>query len=109
MPDGKQNSFANRTLPDAVMVAVRTDQPINLVGAFEKPVSASANGYVEQSAKRLAEHAKTVYADFAEEPALTLVTGSRLADLAEPQPFTALLDRLGAELESRLAKDGDQL
>ena len=26
MPTGKQNSFANRTLPDAVYVTVRRDQ-----------------------------------------------------------------------------------
>ena len=35
MPTGKQNSFANRTLPDAVYVTVRRDQPINCAGAFE--------------------------------------------------------------------------
>ncbi|MDD2234937.1 MAG: type I-E CRISPR-associated protein Cas7/Cse4/CasC, partial [Desulfitobacteriaceae bacterium] len=35
MPTGKQNTFANGTPPYAVMVALRQDQPINLVGAFE--------------------------------------------------------------------------
>lgn len=38
MPTGKQNTFANRTLPDAVYITVRKDQPLNLCGAFERPV-----------------------------------------------------------------------
>jgi CRISPR system Cascade subunit CasC len=42
MPTGKQNTFANRTLPDAVVVMLRQGQPVNLVGAFEEPVAATA-------------------------------------------------------------------
>ncbi|WP_394940222.1 type I-E CRISPR-associated protein Cas7/Cse4/CasC [Psychromicrobium sp. YIM B11713] len=38
MPTGKQNTFANRTLPEAVVVQVRATQPVNLIGAFETPV-----------------------------------------------------------------------
>ena len=49
MPTGKQNSFANRTLPDAVYVTLRQDQPVNLCGAFEKPVRKSEEGYAEPS------------------------------------------------------------
>lgn len=37
MPTGKQNTFANRTMPDVVVVSIRNDQPVNLVGAFETP------------------------------------------------------------------------
>lgn len=56
MPTGHQNSFAHRTLPAVVMVAVRTDQPVNLVSAFEKPVR-SSGGFAAPSAQRLAlEH-----------------------------------------------------
>ncbi|GEA81731.1 type I-E CRISPR-associated protein Cas7/Cse4/CasC [Cellulomonas uda] len=39
MPTGKQNTFANRTLPDAVVVTIRDTQPVNLVGAFEDAVT----------------------------------------------------------------------
>lgn len=106
MPDGKQNTFANRTLPDAVLVTVRDDQSVNLVGAFERPVQAGANGYVAQSAERLADYARQVYADFAGEPVASFVTGAALRSLAEPSPFTKLLDALGAEIETLLAKDG---
>ena len=37
MPTGKQNTFANRTLPDTVVIHIREDQPVSFVGAFEKP------------------------------------------------------------------------
>ena len=51
MPTGKITTFANRTLPDAVLVQVRDDQPINLVGAFESPVVADQKGFVEPAVK----------------------------------------------------------
>ena len=35
MPTGKQNTFANRTVPDLVYVAIRNDLPVNMSGAFE--------------------------------------------------------------------------
>lgn len=38
MPSGKMNTFANRTLPNALYVAIRDDQPVNAVAAFEEPV-----------------------------------------------------------------------
>ena len=40
MPTGKQNSFANRTLPGGVVVQLRDTQPVSLVTAFETPVAA---------------------------------------------------------------------
>jgi CRISPR system Cascade subunit CasC len=43
MPSGKQNSFANRTLPSAVVVQLRSTQPVSLVNAFEKPIRATNN------------------------------------------------------------------
>ena len=64
MPTGKQNTFANRTLPDFVYITLRSDQPINLVGAFEKPVS-GVNGYLEESENRFREYAVSVYRKFA--------------------------------------------
>ncbi len=58
MPTGKINSFANQTLPQAVVVSLRSDRPINLVSAFEEPVK-SENGYVDKSIQKLfAEYVK---------------------------------------------------
>lgn len=101
MPDGKQNTFANRTLPDAIMVTIRTDQPINLVGAYERAIMAKEEGYVTESAKRLARHAKAVYADFAGEPHLAWVIGSPLATTGFGEVLTldSLLPRLEKEID----------
>ena len=68
MPTGKQNTFANRTLPDAVYVTLRTDQPVNLCGAFEKAVPATANGFVGPSKAALADYAQKVYTSYADAP-----------------------------------------
>ena len=39
MPTGKQNSFANRTLPSAIVVQLRDTQPVSPVNAFERPIA----------------------------------------------------------------------
>lgn len=70
MPSGKINTFANATLPQVIMVNVRTDRPVNLVSAYEKPVK-STDGYVSESVRRL--FAELTNAEkFVEKPALTL-------------------------------------
>ncbi|WP_406381392.1 type I-E CRISPR-associated protein Cas7/Cse4/CasC [Streptomyces sp. NBC_00117] len=53
-PTGYQKSFAHRTRPSLVAVVVRTDQPVNLVSAFEEPIAAEP-GIQANSARRLAE------------------------------------------------------
>jgi CRISPR system Cascade subunit CasC len=50
MPTGKLNTFANHTVPEAVVVSIRSDQPVNLVGAFESPIVAKADRSVIASA-----------------------------------------------------------
>ncbi|CAG7574687.1 CRISPR system Cascade subunit CasC [Barrientosiimonas humi] len=99
MPTGKQNTFANRTVPDAAVIMVRTGQPVNLVGAFEDPVQPD-RGLVAGSAAKLAEATRGV-SSFVAEPELTLVV--RGNDRA------AALDELGdvatlAEAVERLAE-----
>lgn len=57
MPTGHQNSFAHRTVPHLVAVAVRDNQPVNLVSAFESPVHPNA-GLAGESARRLAAESR---------------------------------------------------
>jgi len=76
MPTGKQNTFANRTVPDLVYVAIRNDQPVNMSGAFEKAVPDSKNGYLEESINRLSEHTKKVYKDFVDIPSKEYIVGT---------------------------------
>ncbi|RLK58700.1 type I-E CRISPR-associated protein Cas7/Cse4/CasC [Actinokineospora cianjurensis] len=69
MPTGKQNTFANRTLPDAVLVVARETQPINLAGAFEEAVvDGEKGGRVAASVARLAKQAADLHAAFDETP-----------------------------------------
>lgn len=66
MPTGKQNTFANRTLPNVVAVSLRDDQPINLAAAFERPVYAERDRSITQiAAERLAACARDVEGAFA--------------------------------------------
>ena len=69
MPTGKQNTFANRTLPDAVLVVVRETQPINLAGAFEEAVvDGEKGGRIAASIARLADQATELHRAFDETP-----------------------------------------
>lgn len=105
MPTGKQNTFANRTLPDAVMVTIRKDQPINLVGAFERPVQAGKNndeGYLHASSKAFVKHTDKLYSNWLGRPEVSLVTGELLSELGETKPFNDLLVNLERELNNRL-------
>lgn len=54
IPSGKINTFANQTLPNALVVTLRQDRPVNLVNAFESPVKAK-NGYLEESISNFKE------------------------------------------------------
>lgn len=91
MPTGKQNTFANKTLPSYVMVTIRRDTPVNLVSAFENPVT-SNSGYVAPSITKLeAEYQRTQA--FVDEPVANFVLGksdskigtnvAKLSDLLE--------------------------
>lgn len=82
MPTGKQNTFANRTVPDAVLVVLRQTQPINLVGAFEEAIEGTHR--IPEAIARLASHATDIQEAFAETPvaAWTFGPGERLAPLS---------------------------
>lgn len=59
MPTGKVNTFANQTLPQGVIVTLRSDRPVNLVSAFEEPVKAKG-GYAKESIAKLAAEYRKV-------------------------------------------------
>ena len=103
MPTGKQNSFANRTLPDAVYVTLRQDQPVNLCGAFEKPVRKSEEGYAEPSKAALKRYAQELYATFAEAPEQSFTVGTGLEELAQPMPLNTMLAVLEKAVEEKLS------
>lgn len=104
MPTGKENTFANRTFPDAVYVTVRNDQPVNLCGAFERPVRDSEEGYAAESENRLVEYAKKVYDNFAAKPDVSFCVGDKLAEIAEKKSFPELLDTLAMYISEQTGK-----
>ena len=74
MPTGKQNSFANRTLPATVVIQLRDTQPVSLVNAFEKPVEAhGGKSQVEIGCERLLTQEKAVDEAFETTPQNTFV------------------------------------
>lgn len=107
MPTGKQNTFANRTLPDLVYITVRADQPINLSGAFENPVKNTKEGYSAKSGEALLAYAEKTCQMFADEPVLALGSGDAalLEGHAEVMHVRKLLDRLESYMADVCGKD----
>ncbi|SDM82749.1 type I-E CRISPR-associated protein Cas7/Cse4/CasC [Allokutzneria albata] len=109
MPTGKQNTFANRTLPDAVLILLRDTQPVNLVGAFEDPVTDTANGgRITESIRRLVEHGRDLHDAFDQRPVAgwSFGVGERttpLAELGERTTFDTAVRELTDLVAQRLA------
>ena len=107
MPTGKQNTFANRTLPSMVVVQVRDDQPVSLVGSFERPVLKSdTEGFVAKSVRKLVEHEKQLEEAFGVKPRHAFVVSLEdyegTESLGERVAFNVLTDRVRDVVESRL-------
>lgn len=107
MPTGKQNSFANRTAPEAAYVAIRGDQPVNLAGAFERPVRSFSGGYEEPSEEALAGYAQKTYGTFVEAPEAAFVVGGgeKLDGLGRRVSLEGLVKELEARLGDMLKED----
>ncbi len=91
MPTGNQNTFANRTLPDAVLVVVRDSQPINLVGAFEEAIDQrDSGGRIATAVTRLADYAEHLHTAFDETP----IAGWTIGVDDRVEPLTAIGDRI---------------
>lgn len=100
MPTGKQNSYANRTVPDFAYITLRTDQPVNLAGAFERPVYTRQEGYMEKSVQALKEYAHKTYSTFVEKPEETYCIGREEKDLGMEVSLKDLLDILKKSLDT---------
>ncbi|MBR1437408.1 MAG: type I-E CRISPR-associated protein Cas7/Cse4/CasC, partial [Synergistaceae bacterium] len=103
MPTGKQNSYANRTLPDMVYVTIRDDQPVNFSGAFERPVSGRDKrtrepiGFVNASNERLFAYAEEIYKNYCGKPRYSFLIGNdeiKTPDV-ERKNLEELLEALG--------------
>ncbi|MEU0839529.1 type I-E CRISPR-associated protein Cas7/Cse4/CasC [Streptomyces sp. NPDC005962] len=112
LPTGKINTFGNHTLPDAVVVTLRTTRPISFVAAFEEPVTAAAgSGHLREASARLAAYIPEIeqaYGDEESTRAWVLRVGSttdKLADVGEKTPsLSALVEAVGTAVAERMEK-----
>lgn len=104
MPTGKINTFANQTLPQAVIVTLRSDRPVNMVSAFEKPIK-SEDGYVDKSIERLFDEYPR-YDKILEKPIFTgyfLFDDLKVNDIGKAEfSIDDLLNDLEEELDKNL-------
>jgi CRISPR system Cascade subunit CasC len=77
IPSGHQTTFGHRTLPEFVLMLVRSDQPINLAGAFEEAVlPRGADGIAASSVQKLCDQLDGLASVYGSHP--TLVAAAAL-------------------------------
>lgn len=108
MPTGKQNTFANRTVPDFAYITVREDQPVNLAGAFEAPVRADQNGYVLKSIEALTDYADKTYKTFVDAPKNAYYIGTCESSIASQVSMKQLMDELFAQVSDYCNKENEK-
>ncbi|MFC9595703.1 type I-E CRISPR-associated protein Cas7/Cse4/CasC [Streptomyces sp. NPDC056944] len=93
LPQGKINTFGNHTLPDAVVVKLRSTRPVSFVSAFEDPVLSGQTGHLRGAVERLAEYIPSIEKAYGDD-ATTLTWVLRVG------PNTQKLSGVGTEAES---------
>lgn len=100
MPTGKQNTFANHSVPYAVYIALRKDQPVSLAPAFESPIQPdrSNGGYNKGSVAAMVDCEQLYRRDFIEEPVSTWQIGSGMDDLGPSMSIHDALEQIKARI-----------
>lgn len=93
MPTGHQNSYANKTMPQYLMVTIRRDTPVNLVSAYETPVK-SRDGYIEKSISALEEEYENL-SGWVDVPVDTFVFANKNLTIKEGKKTEGLEDLIG--------------
>ncbi|GAA2814995.1 type I-E CRISPR-associated protein Cas7/Cse4/CasC [Kitasatospora paracochleata] len=113
LPTGKINTFGNHTLPDAVIITLRTTRPVSFVSAFEKPVTPDCNGgYLEPACERLADYAPEIERAYGGDTSQTWLlrvgpATAKLSTLGDEIPsLTRLVTTVGAAVAQRLEHRG---
>ncbi|MFD5425585.1 type I-E CRISPR-associated protein Cas7/Cse4/CasC [Streptomyces sp. NPDC127084] len=111
LPTGKINTFGHHTLPNAIVVTLRTTRPISFVAAFEEPIIAGAgNGHVREASARLAAYIPEIERAYGEESTRTWVlrVGSAtegLADIGDQaSTMSTLIKAIGSAVAERMEK-----
>lgn len=93
LPTGKINTFGHHTLPDAIVVKLRTTRPISFVAAFEEPVRGDQGGHVREASDRLAAYVPDIERAYGDEE-------STLTWVLRVGPNTLKLAGLGTESDT---------
>ncbi|MGW2305945.1 type I-E CRISPR-associated protein Cas7/Cse4/CasC [Streptomyces sp. NPDC001809] len=93
LPKGKINTFGNHTLPEAVVVKLRTTRPISFVSAFEEAVRGDQGGHVREAVERLAEYIPDIERKYGDDT-------STLTWILRVGPSTQKLSGIGTETET---------
>ncbi|MFF3285906.1 type I-E CRISPR-associated protein Cas7/Cse4/CasC [Streptomyces sp. NPDC003023] len=111
LPTGKINTFGHHTLPDAVIVKLRTTRPVSFVAAFEDPVRSETGGHVREASERLAEYIPDIERAYGDEDSTitwVLRVGPNTQKLAgigsESQNIGELVAAVGQAVAERLEK-----
>ncbi|MEG3626593.1 type I-E CRISPR-associated protein Cas7/Cse4/CasC [Streptomyces poriticola] len=111
LPTGKINTFGHHTLPDAVVVTLRTTRPVSYASAFEEPVRGETGGFVREACERLALYApdlERAYGQMDTARTWVLRVGPNTTALAalgtETATLTELVTAVGAAVTERLEK-----
>jgi len=108
MPTGKANTFANHSLPDAVIVKLRDSRPISFAGAFEAPVpQGRENGQVAEACRRLRAHIASIEDAYGTAEAKTWLlrvgeATEELEQLAAPLPLDQMVKEVGEAVAARV-------
>ncbi|RBQ21169.1 type I-E CRISPR-associated protein Cas7/Cse4/CasC [Spongiactinospora rosea] len=109
LPTGKINTFGNHTLPEAVVIKIRSTRPVSFVGAFEEPcrTDPGIGGHMRQACAVLADYIPEIeeaYGLRQEVPTWILRVGKNteaLAPLGEQRTLQQLITEIGAEVAQR--------
>ncbi|MFE1775527.1 type I-E CRISPR-associated protein Cas7/Cse4/CasC [Streptomyces sp. NPDC059008] len=113
LPTGKINTFGNHTLPDAVIVKLRTTRPVSFASVFEEPVRGEDGGYVKEACERLAQYVPSVERAYGDEDSTqtwVLRVGAsteKLAGLGQESPsLTTLVASVGQAVADHVEQGG---
>lgn len=92
---GKSNTFAHQTMPSMVMVEIHNGQSVNLVNAFETPVTAYGESLSHAAIGRLLNHRKDLIETFGDfYPKGQLLISSVEYDVSDKMSLPTLCDNI---------------